>query len=49
MISLESRGVLKNKFKDKFRRRKPWSVDWSTEPEYYTDADVKEQEVGEAD
>ena len=35
MIGLEKRGVLQNKFKSKFRRRKPWSVDWSTEPEYY--------------
>ncbi len=34
MISLESRGVLQNKFKEKFRRRKTWSVDWETEPEY---------------
>jgi hypothetical protein len=34
MISLESRGVLQNKFKDKFRRRKQWSVDWSTNTEY---------------
>ncbi|HBC87757.1 MAG TPA: hypothetical protein DCZ94_12450 [Lentisphaeria bacterium] len=32
MISLESRGVLKNKFKDKFRRRKQWKVDWSKDP-----------------
>lgn len=32
MISLESRGVLINKFKDKFRRRKQWKVDWSAEP-----------------
>jgi epoxyqueuosine reductase len=29
MISLESRGVLGNTFKQKFRRRKPWSVNWS--------------------
>jgi ferredoxin len=29
MISCESRGVLKNQFKDKFRRRPAWSVDWS--------------------
>jgi NAD-dependent dihydropyrimidine dehydrogenase PreA subunit len=29
MISLENRGVLKNKFKDKFRRRKVWKVDWN--------------------
>jgi ferredoxin len=32
MISLEARGVLKNKFKTKFRRRKPWTVDWSKQP-----------------
>ncbi len=32
MISLEARGVLQNKFHQKFRRRKPWSVDWSVEP-----------------
>jgi ferredoxin len=31
MISLEARGVLQNKFHEKFRRRKPWSVDWSVE------------------
>lgn len=29
MISLEKRGVLQNKFALPFRRRKPWSVDWS--------------------
>ena len=29
MISLEQRGVLQNKFATPFRRRKPWSVDWS--------------------
>ena len=29
MISLEERGVLKNKFKTPFRRRKPWTMDWS--------------------
>ena len=28
MMSLEARGVLKNKFKEKFRRRAPWTVDW---------------------
>lgn len=38
MISLENRGVLQNKFKEKFRRRKPWSVDWSTPPDYPKDA-----------
>ncbi|NLZ62788.1 MAG: hypothetical protein GX902_03170 [Lentisphaerae bacterium] len=35
MISLESRGVLQNKFKEKFRRRPTWEVDWSTPAEYY--------------
>ena len=34
MISLESRGVLQNSFKQKFRRRPVWSVDWNTPPEY---------------
>ena len=29
MIALESRGILRNKFHQPFRRRKPWSVDWS--------------------
>ena len=32
MIALEARGVLKNKFKKKFRRRKQWAVDWNAEP-----------------
>ena len=32
MISLEKRGVLQNRFKQRFRRRKPWSVDWSQDP-----------------
>ena len=32
MISLEKRGVLKNKFENPFRTSKPWSVDWSAEP-----------------
>ncbi len=31
MISLEARGVLKNKFKTPFRRRKPWQVDWQSQ------------------
>jgi len=38
MISMEKRDVLQNKFKEKFRRRKPWSVDWSTPPVYPADA-----------
>lgn len=28
MISLEARGAVQNRFAQKFRRRKPWSVDW---------------------
>ena len=32
MVSLERRGVLKNKFVNPFRTQKPWSVDWSQEP-----------------
>jgi len=31
MISLESRGVLKNKFKHPFRTKQLWSMDWSEE------------------
>lgn len=34
MISLEKRGVLQNKFSEKFRRRPQWKVDWSKKPEY---------------
>jgi ferredoxin len=29
MISMEKRGVVENKFHSAFRRRKPWTVDWS--------------------
>ena len=29
MMNLEARGVLSNKFHKPFRRRKPWTVDWS--------------------
>lgn len=32
MVSLEKRGVLKNKFESPFRTAKPWTVDWSAEP-----------------
>lgn len=49
MISLENRGVLKNSFKEKFRRRKPWSVDWSTEPEYPEGAKFRPKVIDEAD
>ena len=38
MIQLEKRGVLRNRFKDEFRRRPEWRVDWETEPEYPADA-----------
>ncbi len=31
MISLEKRGVLKNKFENPFRTSKPWKIDWSSE------------------
>ena len=34
MISLESRGVLQNTFKEKFRRRPTWTVNWDEEPVY---------------
>ncbi len=33
MVGLEARGVLENRFHQPFRRRKPWTVDWSVEPE----------------
>jgi epoxyqueuosine reductase len=39
MINLEARGVLENKFYEKFRRRKPWLVDWATEPGAETSAE----------
>jgi len=29
MISMERRGVVQNAFKQPFRRRPVWSVDWS--------------------
>ena len=32
MISLEKRGLLKNKFENPFRTSKPWKMDWSAEP-----------------
>jgi len=31
MVSLEARGVLKNKFESPFRTQKQWTVDWSEE------------------
>jgi len=38
MISMEKREVMQNKFKEKFRRRKAWTIDWSTPPVYPADA-----------
>ncbi len=32
MISLERRGLIKNKFVNPFRTEKPWRVDWSADP-----------------
>ena len=50
MISLEKRGVLQNTFKDKFRRRPTWKVDWSKPAEYDKGTVFKPQVVGyEAD
>ena len=52
LASMEARDVLTNKFKKKFRRHKPWKVDWSAEaPKVDYDlflADSK-TEVNEAD
>ena len=31
MVSLEKRGVLKNKFENPFRTEKQWRVDWNAE------------------
>ena len=45
MISLEKRGVLKNQFRQPFRRRAPWSVDWTTP----ADADRTHPDAKEAD
>ncbi|MBR2403171.1 MAG: hypothetical protein IKB01_10500, partial [Lachnospiraceae bacterium] len=43
MISLEARGVLKNKFHKPFRRKKLWSIDWSDyEPVEFTNTSVSE-------
>ena len=45
MISLEKRGVLTNTFSAPFRRRPPWTVDWSAEPpapEADPDADLSD-------
>jgi ferredoxin len=38
MISMESRGVLQNKFKQTFRRRPAWTVDWENPHAYAADS-----------
>lgn len=45
MVSMESRGVLQNKFKKKFRREKPWSIDWNNPLPYPEDAEFAEEFV----
>lgn len=51
MISLENRGVLKNKFKEKFRRRKQWNVDWNSKPSPvdYVAPEAEKDKVSDAD
>ncbi len=44
MISLETRGVLQNTFRKKFRRRPEWRVDWSTPPEYSKETVFRKKE-----
>ncbi len=46
MISLETRGVLQNRFKEKFRRRPEWSVDWSTPPAYAPGSRFRDRKGG---
>ena len=49
MISLETRGVLQNSFRQKFRRRPQWSVDWSTPPEYAAGTVFRPDRTGSSD
>jgi len=49
MISLESRGVLQNRFHEKFRRRQTWTVDWNTPPQYPKGTKFQQKTVSEAD
>ena len=49
MISLETRGVLQNSFRQKFRRRPQWSVDWSTPPEYAAGTVFRPDRAGSSD
>ena len=45
MIELEKRGVLRNKFKDGFRRRPEWRVDWDAPPAYPEDVHMADEPV----
>ena len=45
MMSMEARGVLQNKFKDKFRRRPQWKVDWENPPENPADTIYREEKI----
>ena len=49
MISLESRGVLQNTFKQKFRRRPVWSIDWSEDESLVRGFKPAENKKDEAD
>ena len=51
MISLEKRGVLKNKFKEPFRTSKPWRVNWDqgTVEVEETKEDLQQDKIHEAD
>lgn len=46
MMSLEARGVLENQFKQPFRRRRPWEIDWT---DYEDNNTKKEGNIREAD
>ena len=46
MIHLEQCGVLENRFEQPFRRRKPWRVDWSAQPQWTEEYPLEEREEG---
>ena len=42
MVSLEKRGLIKNKFKESFRTKPLWSMDWSDyDPDYLRKKDAE--------
>ncbi len=45
MVQLEKRGVLKNTFRQEFRRRPVWRVDWDTPPVYPADVAMPADKV----